>query len=139
MVDFERICEKPQPGKNPERLVAFGRYAGIAGAFDFQSGFELVKLRAESMQLASEKRDGTMAAVLGLNDDKVNEICNNYNEGTVVVANYNCNGQVVISGDINSIKSILRSLCYDFAKRSSLERIQTFIFLNTSESTKFCR
>ena len=91
---------------------SLGEYSAftIAGAFDFQSGFELVKLRAESMQLASEKRGGTMAAVLGLNDDKVNEICNNYNEGTVVVANYNCNGQVVISGDINSIKSILEPL-----------------------------
>lgn len=38
MVDFERICEKPTPGKKPERLVAFGRYAGIAGAFDFIRG-----------------------------------------------------------------------------------------------------
>lgn len=38
MVDFERICEKPKPGKQPERLVAFGRYAGIAGAFDFIRG-----------------------------------------------------------------------------------------------------
>ena len=87
---------------------SLGEYSAftIANAFDFQSGFELVKLRAESMQLASEKRDGSMAAVLGLNDDKVNEICNNCDKGTVVIANYNCNGQVVISGDVNSIKSI---------------------------------
>ena len=38
MVDFERICTKPEPGKRPERIVAFGRYAGIAGAFDFIRG-----------------------------------------------------------------------------------------------------
>jgi len=91
---------------------SLGEYSAftIANAFDFQSGFKLVKLRAESMQLASEKRDGTMAAVLGLNDDKINEICNNYDKGIVVVANYNCNGQAVISGDVNSIKSISKPL-----------------------------
>lgn len=69
----------------------------------FEDGLLLVKARAEAMQKACDAQESTMAAVLGLADDKVEEICASIDE-TVVPANYNCPGQLVISGSIKGIE-----------------------------------
>lgn len=69
----------------------------------FEDGLYLVKERAFAMQEACEKNPGTMAAVLGLDDTQIENICTEINE-TVVPANYNCPGQLVISGSIEGIE-----------------------------------
>ena len=69
------------------------------------------------MQKSCENTNGTMAAILGLDDEKIKEICRNYN-GNVIAANFNCPGQVVISGEINSVKNICEKFNSLGAKRS---------------------
>ena len=70
----------------------------VAGALSFEDGLKLVSKRAMAMQAACEAQPGTMAAILGLEDHVVEEICASV-DGIVVAANYNCPGQLVISGD----------------------------------------
>ena len=69
----------------------------VAGALSFEDGLKLVSKRAMAMQAACEAQPGTMAAILGLEDSVVEEICAS-TDGVVVAANYNCPGQIVISG-----------------------------------------
>ena len=69
----------------------------VAGALSFEDGLKLVSKRALAMQAACEAQPGTMAAILGLEDKVVEEICASV-DGVVVAANYNCPGQIVISG-----------------------------------------
>ena len=71
-------------------------------SISFEDGLKLVSIRANAMQKACENNPGTMAAVLGLEDNLVEKICEEI-QGVVVAANYNCPGQLVISGEINSI------------------------------------
>ncbi|MFT4568570.1 MAG: [acyl-carrier-protein] S-malonyltransferase [Saprospiraceae bacterium] len=73
-----------------------------AGVMSYEDGLRLVQVRAEAMQYACEHNPSTMAAILGLEDGIVESICNNI-EGTVVAANYNCPGQLVISGTSEAI------------------------------------
>jgi [acyl-carrier-protein] S-malonyltransferase len=80
-----------------------------ADAIDFESGLKLVSQRAEAMQKACNLSEGTMAAVLGLEDNKVEEICQQ-TAGVVVAANYNCPGQLVISGSLDAITSACEDL-----------------------------
>ncbi|MEX0811380.1 MAG: ACP S-malonyltransferase [Chitinophagales bacterium] len=75
----------------------------------FEDGLLLVKARAEAMQKACDAEESTMAAVLGLDDEKVEEICNGIEE-IVVPANYNCPGQLVISGSIKGIELAKKEL-----------------------------
>jgi [acyl-carrier-protein] S-malonyltransferase len=70
----------------------------------FEDALELVNVRAVAMQKACEAQPGTMAAVLGLPDEKVEEICASITDDIVVAANYNCPGQLVISGTITGIE-----------------------------------
>ena len=89
---------------------SLGEYSALALAqsFDFATGLELVKIRAEAMQNACKLNKSTMAAVIGLEDEKVVKICQSHaNEGIVVAANFNAQSQVVISGEIRAIKSII--------------------------------
>ncbi|MEC9448185.1 MAG: ACP S-malonyltransferase, partial [Candidatus Neomarinimicrobiota bacterium] len=88
---------------------SLGEYSALtlAGSFDFKTGLNLVKIRALEMQKAGKDTKGTMAAILGLDDDIVSDICRDYNEGVVVAANYNAKGQVVISGEIESVKNTM--------------------------------
>jgi [acyl-carrier-protein] S-malonyltransferase len=79
-----------------------------AGAIAFEDGLKLVYARAMAMQKACELTPSTMAAVLGLEDAKVEEVCENF-EG-VVPANYNCPGQLVISGPIDTIKDACKAM-----------------------------
>jgi len=74
------------------------------GTLSFEDGLKLVAKRADAMQKACELQAGAMAAVLGLEDNVVEEICKN-TEGDVVAANYNCPGQLVISGATEAVKS----------------------------------
>jgi len=88
-----------------------------AGALSFEDGLKLVSARAQAMQKACEKQPSTMAAVLGLEDAKVEEICASV-EGVVVPANYNCPGQLVISGEVEAIQTACELLKAAGAKRA---------------------
>lgn len=83
---------------------SLGEYSALtsAGTLSFEDGVRLVAERGEAMQAAADARDGTMAAVLGLDDDKVELACTR-TDGEVWVANYNAPGQVVIAGDPEAI------------------------------------
>ena len=70
----------------------------VAGALSFEDGLRLVSARAQAMQKACEMKPSTMAAIIALPDEKVEEICESV-DGVVVCANYNCPGQLVISGE----------------------------------------
>ena len=83
---------------------SLGEFSALVanGALDFESALKLVFQRAMAMQKACELEPSTMAAVIGLEDKIVEEVCNQVG-GTVVAANYNCPGQLVISGEIKAI------------------------------------
>ena len=83
---------------------SLGEFSALVanGALDFESALKLVSQRAMAMQKACELEPSTMAAVIGLEDKIVEEVCNQVG-GTVVAANYNCPGQLVISGEIKAI------------------------------------
>ena len=89
----------------------------IAGALDMGDGLRLVSQRAQAMQEACELCPGTMAAVLGLPDDKVAEVCGSVKD-VVVAANYNCPGQVVISGSLSGVEQACKALKEAGAKRA---------------------
>ena len=74
----------------------------VAGSLSFEDGLKLVSKRAMAMQAACEAQPGTMAAILGLEDHVVEEICASV-DGIVVAANYNCPGQLVISGAVEAV------------------------------------
>jgi len=88
---------------------SLGEYSALtfANAFDFKTGMELVKLRAESMQKAGTIMEGTMAAIIGLDRAVLDEICSNYDKGIVVPANFNAPGQIVVSGETNAVKDVM--------------------------------
>jgi len=86
-------------------------------ALDFESGLKLVHARARAMQAACELTNSTMAAILGLEDAIVHQICMD-TPGIVVAANYNCPGQVVISGEIISVEMAAESCKKAGAKRA---------------------
>jgi len=88
---------------------SLGEFSALVanGTLSFEDGLQLVSIRAEAMQKACEQRPSTMAAVLSLADEKVEEICLQVQEETgeiVVPANYNCPGQLVISGSIKGVE-----------------------------------
>ena len=91
---------------NPDMVAghSLGEFSALVAnnTLDFESGLKLVAQRAKAMQKACEQSDGTMAAILGLENKIVESACEEVN-GVVVAANYNCPGQLVISGSTNSI------------------------------------
>lgn len=97
---------------------SLGEFSALvaAGAIDFEDGLKLVYARAMAMQRACELTPSTMAAVLGLEDEKVEEVCKRF-EG-VVPANYNCPGQLVISGPAETIKDACKAMKEAGAKRA---------------------
>ena len=105
----------------PEMVAghSLGEFSALvaAEAMTFEDGLKLVYARALAMQKACEKAPSTMAAVLNLPDEKVEEICASINE-VVVPANYNCPGQVVISGSIEGIDQACEKLLAAGAKRA---------------------
>jgi [acyl-carrier-protein] S-malonyltransferase len=98
---------------------SLGEFSALTatGAIDFESGLKLVSQRAEAMQKACNLSKGRMAAVLGLEDNKVEEICQQI-AGVVVAANYNCPGQLVISGSLDAITSACEYLKAAGARRA---------------------
>lgn len=98
---------------------SLGEFSALvaAGALSFEEGLKLVSARAQAMQKACELRPSTMAAVLALTDDKVEEICNEIDD-IVAPANYNCPGQVVISGTVEGIDAACEKLLAAGAKRA---------------------
>ena len=107
----------------PDALAghSLGEYSALtaAGTISFDSGLKLVSQRAEAMQKACDREDGTMAAILGLEDEKVVEICDQI-EGLVVAANFNCPGQLVISGSTDAIASACEIMKSSGARRALL-------------------
>ncbi len=98
---------------------SLGEFSALvaAGALSFEDGLRLVSARAKAMQKACELKPSTMAAVLALPDEKVEEICASV-PGVVVCANYNCPGQLVISGEIEAIDAACEKLLAAGAKRA---------------------
>lgn len=90
-----------------------------AKALDFESGLRLVAARASAMQAACEITNSTMAAILGLEDEVVQQVCLD-TPGIVVAANYNCPGQVVISGETAAVEMALENCKKAGAKRAIL-------------------
>ncbi|MFK7781292.1 ACP S-malonyltransferase [Psychroserpens sp.] len=98
---------------------SLGEFSALvaAGALTFEDGLKLVSQRAQAMQKACEIQPSTMAAVLGLEDDIVENVCAN-TEGIVVAANYNCPGQLVISGEVDAINRACETLKEAGARRA---------------------
>ena len=133
---------------------SLGEFSALvaAGVLDWKDALRLVSERALAMQAACDIQPGTMAAVLGMADDKVAEICNNIND-VVVAANYNCPGQVVISGTLAGVDQACQALKEAGAKRAlklpvggafhsplmqnAAERLEKAI-MNTSFHTPIC-
>ena len=99
---------------------SLGEFSALVacGALSFEDALLLVSARAEAMQRACELQPGTMAAVLGLADDKVEEVCQSITDDIVVAANFNCNGQVVISGTVSGIDKVVPLMKEAGAKRA---------------------
>ena len=98
---------------------SLGEFSALvaAGALDFEDGLRLVAKRAAAMQKACEAQPSTMAAVLGLEDQVVEDICAKI-DGVVVAANYNCPGQLVISGSIEAVDAVCEQLKAAGARRA---------------------
>ena len=98
---------------------SLGEFSALvaSGALKFEDGLKLVYHRAMAMQKACELKPSTMAAVLGLEDKVIEEVCAS-TEGTVVAANYNCNGQVVISGEVEAVNKACAALKEAGARRA---------------------
>ena len=101
---------------------SLGEFSALvaAGALSFEDGLRLVAARANAMQKACEANPGTMAAIIGLSDEQVEQVCQEVSaEGNIVVpANYNCPGQLVISGHVNAINVACEKLKAAGAKRA---------------------
>lgn len=115
------ILAKSLPEFKPDMVAghSLGEFSALvaAGAMKFEDGLKLVSQRAMAMQKACELEPSTMAAVLGLADDVVEKICEGVND-TVVPANYNCPGQLVISGTIKGVDIACGELTAAGAKRA---------------------
>ncbi len=98
---------------------SLGEFSALVanGTLNFEDGLQLVYKRALAMQKACEIKPSTMAAVLGLDDEVVEQVCNSI-EGVVVPANYNCPGQLVISGEVEAINKACEVLKEKGARRA---------------------
>lgn len=97
----------------------------VSGALNFEDGLRLVSTRAHAMQKACEAAPSTMAAILALPDEKVENICKEISkpDDIVIPANYNCPGQVVISGNIDAINTACERLKAEGAKRALVLKV----------------
>lgn len=106
---------------NPDMVAghSLGEFSAlvVAGGLSFEDGLRLVSARANAMQSACEAYPSTMAAVLGLENKVVEQICDQ-TEGVVVAANYNCPGQIVISGEIAAVELACDTLKEAGARRA---------------------
>ena len=108
---------------NPNLVAghSLGEFSALvaSGVLNFEDGLKLVSIRAKAMQESCEKTNGTMAAILGLENKIIEDICLETN-GIVVAANYNCPGQVVISGEVDAVKNACEKLSNAGARRALL-------------------
>jgi [acyl-carrier-protein] S-malonyltransferase len=106
---------------NPKKVAghSLGEFSALvaAGVLSFEDGLKLVSIRAMAMQKACENTNGTMAAILALENDVIESVCANV-EGKVVAANYNCPGQVVISGEYKAVQNACEILTEKGARRA---------------------
>jgi [acyl-carrier-protein] S-malonyltransferase len=111
------------PNFKPDMVAghSLGEISALTAAkvMSFQEGLELVKTRSQAMQIACENNNSTMAAVLQLDEKMIEDICKKI-KGIVVPANYNCPGQVVISGELNSVKTACDEMIKKGARRAIL-------------------
>jgi [acyl-carrier-protein] S-malonyltransferase len=119
------IAFKSIEGARPEMVAghSLGEFSALIanGALNFDDGLQLVAIRAAAMQRACEQNPSTMAAVLGLDDEKVEALCKQVQQETgeiVVPANYNCPGQLVISGTVKGVEKACEVLKAAGAKRA---------------------
>lgn len=116
------ILAKTTPDLNPDMVAghSLGEFSALVanGALSFEDGLKLVYQRAMAMQEACEINPSTMAAILGLADEKVEELCAEITNEIVVPANYNCPGQLVISGTNEGIKIACENMKAAGAKRA---------------------
>lgn len=115
------LLAKCLPDFAPDMVAghSLGEFSALvaAGAMDFEEGLRLVSIRAQAMQKACEITPGTMAAVIALPTEKVEQICAE-TEGVVVAANYNCDGQIVISGEKEAVEAACVKMKEAGAKRA---------------------
>ncbi|MGC6428294.1 MAG: ACP S-malonyltransferase [Flavobacteriales bacterium] len=115
------ILAKTMKNFNPEMVAghSLGEFSALVAAnyLSFEDGLRLVSKRAQAMQKACEENPSTMAAILGLDDKIVEEICEEIS-GVVVPANYNCPGQLVISGSLEAIDKACEKLSEAGARRA---------------------
>ena len=115
------VLAKCYEGFRPDMVAghSLGEFSALAAAeaISFEDALRLVYIRATQMQLCCEKVPGTMAAIVGLPDEKVEEICASC-EGLVIPANYNCGGQVVISGEKAAVEQACVKAKAEGAKRA---------------------
>ena len=99
---------------------SLGEFSALVAnnTLQFEDGLRLVAARANAMQEACEKNPGTMAAVLGLDNEKIEQVCASIKDEVVIAANYNCNGQVVVSGSIKGVETACQLLKDAGAKRA---------------------
>jgi [acyl-carrier-protein] S-malonyltransferase len=115
------VAYKSIEGVKPDMVAghSLGEFSALvaAGVLSFEDALKLVAARANAMQHACEHQPGTMAAILGLADERVAEICSQIDD-VVVPANYNCPGQLVISGSVSGIEKACAALKEAGAKRA---------------------
>lgn len=115
------VLAKCYEGFRPDMVAghSLGEFSALAAAeaISFEDALRLVYIRATQMQLCCEKVPGTMAAIVGLPDEKVEEIGSSC-EGIVIPANYNCGGQVVISGEKTAVEQACEKAKAEGAKRA---------------------
>lgn len=115
------IIAKCLPDFQPDMVAghSLGEFSALvaAGAMDFEEGLRLVAIRARAMQKACEAAPGAMAAILALPAEKVEEICAGI-DGIVAAANYNCDGQIVISGEKAAVEQACVRMKEAGARRS---------------------
>ncbi|MBR1869597.1 MAG: ACP S-malonyltransferase, partial [Bacteroidales bacterium] len=115
------IAARCMEGFDPDMVAghSLGEFSALtaAGAIGFEDALRLVHIRATQMQLCCEKVPGSMAAVIGLPNEKVEEACSRI-DGVVIPANYNCDGQVVISGEKQAVLDACDLLKAAGAKRA---------------------
>lgn len=113
------LCGDDLPAPDMVGGHSLGEFSALVacGAVDFESALRLVAVRASDMQKCCEANPGGMAAIIGLPNEKVEEICAG-TSGIVIPANYNCNGQVVISGEKQAVEAACEALKAAGAKRA---------------------
>ena len=120
------VLAKCYDGFTPDMVAghSLGEFSALAaaGAMDFEDALKLVSIRAQAMQKACELKPSTMAAIIALPTEKVEEICASCS-GMVIPANYNCDGQIVISGEIDAVNEACEKMKAAGAKRALILQV----------------